>query len=241
MRADLFVANSLKISRNKASELILDGKIEIDGRKISKASADIVNSDVNSHSRISVLGDIYVGRGAIKLNGFLERIHLDLRELNALDIGSSTGGFVQALLANGIKSVVALDVGSGQLADVLREDSRVEVRENTDIRDFALSDGRKFGLITADVSFIPLEMILKSVDVLSEFAIILLFKPQFQVGIAAKRDKRGVVKNESEIAKAKSRFERECLKLGWELKDSAECVIKGKEGNLERFYYFTKG
>ena len=87
--------------------------------------------------KIELIGEIYVGRGALKLKSFLAAYPLEVRGKNALDVGSSTGGFVQILLQNGVKSVTALDVGSSQLDKSLRADSRVIVAENTDVREFA--------------------------------------------------------------------------------------------------------
>ena len=237
MRADQFVSNALNISRNKASELIKDQKIKIDDKFISKPSDEISNLD----AKVFCDTEIFVSRGAIKLKGFLQvlksKFGLNLHGKIALDVGSSTGGFVQILLENGVKSVTALDVGSEQLSSILRNDKRVIVRENTDIRDF---DSPPFDLITADVSFISLECILPSIDRLAKNDIILLFKPQFEVGIDAKRNKNGVLQDEKALNLARDKFEKACLNLGWNLKFSSQCVIKGKNGNQERFYYYDK-
>ena len=101
-----------------------------------KARKSEQNLDANS-VKIELIGEIYVGRGALKLKSFLAAYLLEVQGKNALDVGSSTGGFVQILLQNGIKSVTALDVGSSQLDKSLRADSRVIVVENTDVREFA--------------------------------------------------------------------------------------------------------
>ena len=101
-----------------------------------KARKSEQNLDANS-VKIELIGEIYVGRGALKLKSFLAAYLLEVQGKNALDVGSSTGGFVQILLQNGIKSVTALDVGSSQLDKSLRADSRVIVAENTDVREFA--------------------------------------------------------------------------------------------------------
>ena len=237
MRADQFVANTLNISRSKANELIKNQQIKINDKFISKSSDEIKNLQ----SKISCESEIFVSRGAIKLKGFLQELRtkfeLNLSDKTALDIGSSTGGFVQILLQNGVKSVTALDVGNNQLSDILRDDDRVIVRENTDIRDFKSTP---FDIITADVSFISLGHILPCIDRLAKNDIILLFKPQFEAGIDAKRDKNGVLKDQKALNLAKNEFEQICLNLGWRLKFSSLCVIKGKNGNQERFYYYDK-
>ncbi|WP_086286765.1 MULTISPECIES: 23S rRNA (cytidine-2'-O)-methyltransferase TlyA [Campylobacter] len=233
MRADLAVSKALNISRNQAAGLIENGVVLADSKIIKKASQEIEPSDM-----IEVKTQIYVSRAALKLAGFLDEIRLDLSGKTALDIGSSTGGFVQILLENGIKEVVALDVGNMQLSPNLRDDSRVIVQENTDIREF--ESGDKFDIITADVSFISLLNIIMHIDRLALDDIILLFKPQFEVGINAKRTKNGVVKDEKAINKAMINFETQCNALGWKLIKKSESKIKGKEGNIELFYYFKK-
>lgn len=233
MRADLAVSKALNISRNQAAGLIENGVVLADSKIIKKASQDIDEAQI-----IEVKSQIYVSRAAFKLAGFLDEIKIDLKDKIALDIGSSTGGFVQILLENGIKQVTALDVGTMQLSANLRDDNRVIVQENTDIRDFISTF--KFDIITVDVSFISLLNIITHINRLALDDIILLFKPQFEVGINAKRTKNGVVKDEKAINKAMVNFEAQCSALGWKLIKKSTSKIKGKEGNIELFYYFKK-
>ncbi|MDO5045967.1 SAM-dependent methyltransferase, partial [Campylobacter sp.] len=119
MRFDLFVAQRLDISRNKASELIKSGKILLNGEVETKP-----NKETREDYKINLLEEIYVGRGALKLKSFLEHYKLDLKGKIALDIGSSTGGFVQILLKEGASRVTALDVGDSQLDESLKNNSR---------------------------------------------------------------------------------------------------------------------
>ena len=163
---------------------------------------------------------------------------LNLAGVDVLDVGSSTGGFVQILLQRGAKSVTALDVGSSQLSEILRRDPRVIVRENTDIREF--TSERKFDLITCDVSFISLNLILKSLASLAKSALIVLFKPQFEVGAEAKRNKKGVLKDEKAACVARAKFERLCAELGLTVLHTSACKITGKEGNREFFYLLKR-
>lgn len=232
MRADLLVAKSLEISRNQALNLIKNGKIKFDDIIIKKPSASI-----NEDAKIICDEKIYVGRGALKLKGFLEFIKLDLEGKRALDIGSSTGGFAQILLEFGVKNLSCVDVGSNQLASIIRENPKVEVYENTDIRDFEASP---FDVVTADVSFIPLELILPKINILAKNDIILLFKPQFEVGPNVKRTSKGAIKNEKFSKLAEENFKKACSSFGWELLASRDCVITGKDGNQERFYHYAK-
>ena len=163
---------------------------------------------------------------------------LNLAGADVLDVGSSTGGFVQILLQRGAKSVTALDVGSSQLSEILRRDPRVIVRENTDIREFASK--KKFDLITCDVSFISLNLILKSLASLAKSALIVLFKPQFEVGAEIKRNKKGVLKDEKAVRAARAKFEQLCAELGLAVLYASACKIAGKEGNREFFYLLKR-
>ncbi|WP_297943424.1 SAM-dependent methyltransferase [uncultured Campylobacter sp.] len=163
---------------------------------------------------------------------------LNLAGADVLDVGSSTGGFVQILLQRGAKSVTALDVGSSQLSEILRRDPRVIVRENTDIREFASK--KKFDLITCDVSFISLNLILKSLASLAKSSLIVLFKPQFEVGAEIKRNKKGVLKDEKAVCAARAKFERLCAELGLAVLHASACKITGKEGNREFFYLLKR-
>ena len=163
---------------------------------------------------------------------------LNLAGVDVLDVGSSTGGFVQILLQRGAKSVTALDVGSSQLSEILRRDPRVIVRENTDIREFASK--KKFDLITCDVSFISLNLILESLVRLAKSVLIVLFKPQFEVGAEIKRNKKGVLKDEKAARAARTKFERLCAELGLAVLHASACKITGKEGNQEFFYLLKR-
>ena len=236
MRFDNYVASVLNISRNKASELIKSGKVLADGEICTKVSSEV------SEAKISLLDEIYVGRGALKLKSFLEAMKFDLAGKNALDIGSSTGGFMQILLERGVKSVTGVDVGTDQLDASLRSDERVKIYEKTDVREFAKENLNKFDLITCDVSFISLAEILPVIcELASENSLIItLFKPQFEVGVGVKRNKKGVVTDAKAVNLAMKRFEVLASSSKFELIACKECEVKGKEGNAEFFYAFNK-
>ena len=236
MRLDSYLVEiGLTESRNKAQQLIKEHAVSVDGKIIDKVSFE---TDATMNVEISGVAQ-YVSRSAIKLKGFLPFTEWDLTGLNALDIGSSTGGFTQVLLEEGVAHVTCVDVGSDQLHPSLREDSRVSVHENTDIRVFTREN--PFDLVTCDVAFIPLELILESIDRLASRYIVILFKPQFQVGREVKRDKNGVVKDNSAIGKAMIRFEDACALIGWKMVAKEIAHIAGKEGNQETCYGFVKG
>ena len=236
MRFDNYVASVLNISRNKASELIKSGKVLANGEICTKVSSEV------SEAKISLLEEIYVGRGALKLKSFLEAMKFDLAGKNALDIGSSTGGFMQILLERGVKSVTGVDVGTDQLDASLRSYERVKIYEKTDVREFSKQNQSKFDLITCDVSFISLAEILPAIcELASENSLIItLFKPQFEVGVGVKRNKKGVVTDAKAVNLAMKRFEVLASSLKFEPIACKECEVKGKEGNAEFFYAFNK-
>ena len=249
MRFDKFVSKKLGISRNKALELIENQSVLLNEKSYKSAfevqnlleNAQNVSDDEllqNATLQLTLLDEIYPSRAALKLKGFLADFAIDIRGKKCLDIGAAAGGFTQVLLENGAQSVIALDIGSNQLDANLRQNERVQSMENTDIK--AFKSDEKFDVITCDISFVSLKSVLFSIDKFAQSLILLLFKPQFEVGIYAKRDKKGVVKDEKAVMKAKAEFEKECASLGWLLLGTSESKLKGKEGNVEFFYLYQK-
>ena len=220
-------------SRNRALDAIKRGKVFVNGQ-VAKAS---MKCDENSNIDIDQ-EKFYVSRSAKKLELFLEEYHLNLDGKRAVDVGSSTGGFVQILLENGVESVACVDVGTNQLHHSLRNNSRVSIFEETDVRLFEPTE--PFDLLTCDVSFISILQIMEAIDRLSSHEMILLFKPQFEVGRNVKRDSRGVVVDKKAILEAQSRFEAKAQELKWELVYQATSKLTGKSGNIEYVYYFRK-
>lgn len=229
------VENGLCESRNKAQTLIKEGLVSVNGEQIIKSSYALKESDkvaVKEHKE-------YVSRAAFKLSAFLDELGLDVKDKIALDIGSSTGGFTQVLLEEGASEVTAVDVGREQLHVSLKNDERVHSYEGCDIREF--ESEKKFDIVVSDVAFISLLYILDAVDRLAKSKIILLFKPQFEVGREAKRDRNGVVTDEKAILGAMIKFEDACNIKGWKLVLKSASKLTGKEGNLEYCYFFEKG
>jgi len=236
LRLDVYLfEQGLAQSRNRASDMIKAREVFVDGAVVIKASFKVgENNSVVIKEKTQ-----YVGRAGDKLKGFLQEFReLHIEGMCCLDVGSSTGGFVQVLLEEGALHVSAVDVGSEQLHISLRDDARVELFEKTDVRKFVSE--REFDLLTCDVSFIGLEQILKDLDRLSSAKILILFKPQFEVGLGVKRTTKGVVKDEFAINRAKEKFLASCFALGWELLKTQKSILKGKEGNEETFYCFSK-
>jgi 23S rRNA (cytidine1920-2'-O)/16S rRNA (cytidine1409-2'-O)-methyltransferase len=235
MRLDNYLfQNGFAQSRNKAQELIKNSQVFIDGKIVKKPSFDVGEED-----KIEVLDTKqYVSRAGYKLIAFLKSQDIvSVKDKICLDIGSSTGGFVQVLLELGAKKVVAVDVGANQLHESLKTHKNLEVFEKTDIRKF--QSDTKFDIVTCDVSFIGVEQILKDIDRFAKEYIIILFKPQFEVGNGVKRDKKGVVKDKFAIKKSKERFVALAQET-WDFIHFEESQIKGKEGNIETFYCFKR-
>jgi len=222
LRLDSYLVDaSLVGSRTKAQGIIKDGLVSINTKIIKKSSYKVEASD-----KVEVAGHKeYVSRSAYKLKGFLDSLSMDAKDKVALDIGSSTGGFTQVLLEYGAKEVSAVDVGSRQLHEI-------------DIREF--KSEKRFDIVVSDVAFISLLYILDAVDTLANDKIILLFKPQFEVGREVKRDKHGVVLDEGAIKIAMNNFEEKCKEKGWSLILKEESTLTGKEGNLEYCYCYEK-
>jgi len=181
----------------------------------------------------------YVSRAAKKLEEYLKEYTINFKDAKVLDIGSSTGGFTQVVLEAGAREVDCVDVGSNQLHHSLRENPKVSVYEECDIRDFSSSC---YDIVVSDVSFISLLKIVDSVDKLTKSSsiIVLLFKPQFEVGIGVKRNSKGVVQDRKAITRAKEAFLEKTKELGWKLLDNRVSQVSGKEGNIEEFCTFTK-
>ncbi|WP_414146413.1 TlyA family RNA methyltransferase [Helicobacter sp.] len=233
MRLDLACVK-LKIAptRNKAHALIKKGRVCVNGIPCVKNAYVLGLKD-----KITKLeSKMFVSRAGEKLHCFLRANPIfDFKGKNALDIGASTGGFCEVLLEKGVESVVCVDVGSNQLHSSLREDKRVKSYENTDIREFAAAHKKRFDIVVCDVSFIGLKEILDSIIALSKDKVILLFKPQFEVGRGVKRNKKGVVQDKMAVQAALEGMLEMLRSRGFEILKCGESEITGKEGNVEFF------
>lgn len=235
MRLDKYITEKYNIqSRNKAAELIKANKVLVNNEIIKKPSFNIEGNE-NIQIREE---DFFVSRSAYKLKYFLEDNNINVQDKTAIDIGSSTGGFTQILLNNQIKSVTCVDVGTNQLHSSIKNDSRIIIAENTDIRKF--ESKTQYQVVTCDVSFISILNILDDINRLSSNEIIILYKPQFEVGKDTKRDNNGVVLDLEAIKKERVNFLKETEKMGWKLQIANESKLAGKSGNIEELFYFIK-
>lgn len=238
----LLVERGLAESRTRAQAIILEGKVRVLGQVETKASRQVdseVEVEIEKPPR-------FVSRGGEKLAGAFDlwgEQGLSAAGKLCLDVGSSTGGFTDCLLQNGATKVMAVDVGTNQLAYKLRSDPRVWVRENYNARFMKSEDLPEVpALAVTDVSFISLKLILPPIrDVLAAGGeIVALIKPQFEVGKG--NAPGGLVRDERLRLEARDMIVKFATEeLGLELLGLAESPIKGKEmGNIEYLSWWRK-
>jgi 23S rRNA (cytidine1920-2'-O)/16S rRNA (cytidine1409-2'-O)-methyltransferase len=226
----LMVERGLADSREKAQALIMAGEVRVNGQKAAKPGQP-VDVDV----AVEVLArPPFVSRGGFKLAGALRHFGVDPTGKVCLDVGSSTGGFTDALLQAGAARVHCVDVGAGQLDWKLRNDPRVVVHEGINARDLKFADiGEPADLLVCDVSFISLTLILPATVPLLRPAgqMVILIKPQFEVG-KGQVGKGGIVRDPALHEAACRRVTQAVTDLGFET-SLMESPILGAEGNKE--------
>ncbi len=250
----LLVQKQLVPTRSQAESYIRLGQVKVDGRVIQKPGYF-----VRDDSQIQFgAKEQYVSRAALKLASVAQVLELDFKGKTVLDVGSSTGGFTDYALQHGAQKVIAVDVGTNQLHPKLREDSRVELHEKTNILDFRLSimdynedkesktpiiNNQKsiINLIVIDVSFTSLRNILPHIrDNLAskETQIVAMLKPQFEAG----KDQlnKGVVKNSKQRREILQQFEQWCREHNFIITKKSDSSVAGEKGNVERFYLLSK-
>jgi 23S rRNA (cytidine1920-2'-O)/16S rRNA (cytidine1409-2'-O)-methyltransferase len=227
------VTRGLVPTRSQAESYIGLGKVSVDGRVVAKPGYY-----VNGSAKIELAADEQlVSRAGLKLASVAAKLHLDLRDKTVLDVGSSTGGFTDFALRRGARKVIAVDVGTDQLHPKLRGNSRIELHEKTDIRDFETDT--PIDIVVIDVSFISLREILPHVAKLSglDTQIAAMVKPQFET--SAKVKNAGVVKNDTERRGILRDFET-WARQNFLIIDKKDSEVAGAHGNRERFYLLRK-
>jgi 23S rRNA (cytidine1920-2'-O)/16S rRNA (cytidine1409-2'-O)-methyltransferase len=229
----LLVEKNLAPTRSRAADLVRLGAVSVGGVKAVKPGM-LVASDASIEVASEALP--YVSRGALKLEAALEAFGFEAKGRVALDLGASTGGFTEVLLARGAEKVYAVDVGTAQLHEKLRGDARVISLEGTDARavDSALV-GDEIGAIVADLSFISLAKALPAALRLAAPGawLIALVKPQFEVGRAGV-GKGGIVRDPERRREALAGVRRFISETpGWTVTDEMVSPILGKDGNEE--------
>jgi 23S rRNA (cytidine1920-2'-O)/16S rRNA (cytidine1409-2'-O)-methyltransferase len=245
----LLVDDGHAASRERAQALILAGRVLVDEQRVDKPGTAIAEG-----AAIRMLGsDLkYVSRGGLKLEKALEHWKIHLTDLRCVDIGASTGGFTDCMLQSGAASVLAVDTGYGQIAQKLRDDPRVSLRERTNAR--LLTEGELLNpavetpaFIAMDVSFISATLVLPAVlaalgtpEQCWRGRAVVLVKPQFEAG-RVHVGKGGIVRDPDARQMAIDRV-RECVKeQGGVAMDLIDSPIRGMEGNHEYLLYAEFG
>lgn len=235
------VERAMARSRTLAAEWIKSGQVSVNGVVRTKASLQ-----VNEHDTVEVAASAtedYVSRAGHKLAGALKVFEdVDPKGLRCLDAGASTGGFTDVLLRRGAREVVAVDVGHGQLVQQLREDPRVHVYEGMNVRHMSPDDiGGPAQLTVCDLSFISLTLVTQPLAdaTVSGGAVILMVKPQFEVGVH-NIARTGVVTSEEARQKAVAKVADSARAAGLIVEDTAVSELPGQDGNVEFFVLCRK-
>ena len=248
------VTRGLVKSRELARALIIEGKISVDGKMITKAGTLVSDA---SQIMVKEPGIPFVSRGGLKLDAALDYFAIDVADKVIVDVGSSSGGFTDCLLKRGVRKVYCIDVGYGQLAWTLRQDTRVVLLERTNIRNLdemvqrqdpkirnEVFDDLKMSRIdiaTIDVSFISL---IKVVPEILKFLkddgeILALVKPQFEVG-KGEVGKGGIVRDENKRMSAVKKVQEDLEAIGLMTAGVFESPVTGQKGNIEYFVYMKR-
>ena len=225
-------------SREEGRGKILAGDVLVNDEPLTKAGTLV---DQNARIRLRPKASPYASRGGIKLERAIQVFQIDASGKIALDVGASTGGFTDCLLAHGAVAVYAVDVGYGQLDWKLRKDPRVVIYEKTNIRYLEAGDlPRPIHLATIDVSFISLKLVLPKIKTLlvPGGSIIALIKPQFEVG-KGKVGKGGVVRSIDEHQRVIDEIQGTAVGLGLVVQRLIESPLLGPKGNKEFFIHLT--
>lgn len=235
-RLDLALAQAgLVASRSQAESYIRMGSVSVNGKVITKTGHPVSDTDkitVNAPQQ-------YVSRAGLKLASVAENFQLDFKDKIVLDVGSSTGGFTDYSLKHGAAGVIAVDVGTHQLHPSLRGNPKIQLHEQTDIRDVKRLS-TKPDIVVIDVSFISLRDVLPYVVKLSTYntQIVAMVKPQFEAQVSRVKHK-GVIKNEAmrrEILKDFEAWARQFFSIA----AKADSGVSGEKGNTERFYLLRR-
>ena len=240
VRADaLLVTRGLAETRAKAQALIMAGKVTSGPVRIDKPGM-LLAPDAQIELAASPR---FVSRGGDKLDHALAEFTthgLDVVGKRCLDVGASTGGFTDCLLQRGAAHVVAVDVGHGQLADKLRTDARVIVRERTNARDLTRADFEDgVDLVVVDASFIGIGKLIGPIASLLDVGkdLVALVKPQFEAGREAASRGRGVIRDPETRSGAIDAARQAILAAGFEVVYEVDSAVAGPKGNIERFVW----
>ena len=241
MRIDVYLANSgILSSRSEAKSYIEGGLVFIGTKQVLKPAFEI--DGLEDQISVDKSGRLYVSRGGIKLAGALKEFKLDVSDKLCIDVGASSGGFTDCLLQGGAQKVIAVDSGSGQLVDKIRQNEKVTVIENYNARYMKVEDFPfRPNFAVMDVSFISATYIIPALSECLDFGadFVCLIKPQFEVG-RAYLGKGGIVKDEKARRGAIDKVVDCALAHGFESCGIITSSIKGGDGNVEFLAHFRK-
>lgn len=222
-------------TRSQAESYIKLGEVRVDGKIIIKPGFPVSLDDQIELTT----SEQYVSRAALKLASVAGALKLDFQDKVVLDVGSSTGGFTDYALRHGARQVIAVEVGRDQLHPSLRGNPRIELHEQTDIRNIKKLSQTP-DIVMADVSFISLREILPHVASLSskQTWLVAMVKPQFEAGHSSLKHK-GVIKNDKMRRDILKDFEN-WAHSNFVILDKADSAVSGAKGNHERFYLLKK-
>ena len=237
-RLDIYLQLKMSVkSRTKAQALIKGGFVTVNGTPVTKPGFFVSDGDDVQIVQNDLLK--YVSRGGLKLEKALKEFGIDLEGAVVLDIGSSTGGFTDCALQHGADKVIAVDVGTDIMDAALRKNPKVELHENTDIRDFDIEKYERLDYCVCDASFISLTVALKGLGKSSRaFKLITLIKPQFECGpITASRCK-GVISDKSVHREVLQKVLGSLKQMGFIPEKLTFSPVKGGDGNIEYLALF---
>lgn len=223
-------------SRSKSTNMIKEGKIRVNGNIITKSGYLVDEND-----KIELNGDIleFVSRGGLKLKEAILKFELDFNNKVVLDIGSSTGGFTECALKYGASKVIAVDVGSNQLHSSLRTNPKIELHENTDIRNLDLKYVNDVQIIVSDVSFISLTKIISFISRYPNIEyMVMLIKPQFECGKEIADLYKGVILNKDVHYEVIKNVVNSFNEYNYYLDNLIPSPIHGGSGNIEYLALF---
>ncbi len=235
----LLVDLGLVSTRARAQAMVLAGNVIVNDVPVTKSGTLVAHE---AHIRLREPELKYVSRGALKLKGALQQFQVSCDGKIAFDIGSSTGGFTEVLLEEGAKKVFAVDAGTNQLAWKLRSDPRVISRENYNARNLKFEDFQERGsVLVMDVSFISIRLILPALQVIlaPQADLVVLFKPQFEVG-REWIEEGGIVRDQSHAKQVMSETIEWATAIGLKHLGTIESPIQGTDGNIEYLIHWIK-
>lgn len=228
-------------TRSKAQQQITAGDVRVHGTPVTQVSrkyATLTRDDIHLNPESTILK--YVSRAGLKLEAAMAHVRLSVSGMRVLDIGLSTGGFTDCLLAHGASEVLGIDVGHDQLHARLKSDARLTALEGVHVRDLPTHPhaitwlARGVDLVVVDVSFISLEHVIPVLEAVAPRRVLALVKPQFEVGPEHLNGK-GLVHDPAQFTRVRERVLHWLTKYGFSVEDYFASAVKGQDGNQEFF------